>query len=751
MVNKILYGGIGVDTMRQKVVSVLVVLGVLFSLFRCSGDEEKSVEKISTMHGEVEHEAIEDEKDDKTLYKKAPASKEKSLDKVGALSHDKTLYKKSAEAIAREKEEARLAALEAQREAQEEARRLKEQKERAEAEKLAAIKAKEEARLAAIKAKEAARLEKLQKEADEKLALKAKALRLTEEEVKVEEIKRENVEMVYSLEEAMRVISMEKETLEKEKEEMLGAQDALAMKIVDLETRLKEAEEKSKKLKIATAAATTLAAQQAFAKAQSEDSKKLEALQVACDADKKKLLEEKKALALENEKLENAQKNLLVKIEEWEKKAKNVKVVPTDEFTKLTEEKRALEAKLNEMNATVVSTKESLLAKINEWETKAKEAEAKADKLKAATAAAATLAAQQALAKAQAEDGEKLQQLESDLNKTKEEKLALENQIKAFDEEKSKLLAANNELNSSLSAKESDLESKMNEVKALEAKLNEMNTTVSSTKESLLAKINEWETKAKEAEAKADKLKAATAAAATLAAQQAMAKAQAEDGEKLQQLESDLNKTKEEKLALENQIKAFDEEKSKLLAANKELNSSLSASQEALEGCKSKSTQLQEQLKATEAKIGDLEAAKAKAQEAELAKAQAAQEEAQRRQQAEDELKSTLELNKVEFKYASSMLLGNSRELLDRVADVMLQHPEFTYEIQGHTDAHGNEDYNIRLSTQRAEAVKAYLIKKGVGEDILVATGFGSSMPIADNSTNEGRLLNRRVVIKIAE
>ena len=108
-------------------------------------------------------------------------------------------------------------------------------------------------------------------------------------------------------------------------------------------------------------------------------------------------------------------------------------------------------------------------------------------------------------------------------------------------------------------------------------------------------------------------------------------------------------------------------------------------------------------------------------------------------------------MTKIEFKYGSSMLLGNSEELLDSVSQIMLEHPEFIYEIQGHTDAHGNEDYNVKLSTSRASAVKDYLIKKGVSATSLKSQGFGSSMPIAENNTNEGRLQNRRVVIKVAE
>ncbi len=62
-----------------------------------------------------------------------------------------------------------------------------------------------------------------------------------------------------------------------------------------------------------------------------------------------------------------------------------------------------------------------------------------------------------------------------------------------------------------------------------------------------------------------------------------------------------------------------------------------------------------------------------------------------------------------------------------------------------HTDNQGNENFNIKLSARRAEAVKKYLISKGVPADILDTKGFGSSKPIADNSTEEGRSKNRRV------
>ena len=69
--------------------------------------------------------------------------------------------------------------------------------------------------------------------------------------------------------------------------------------------------------------------------------------------------------------------------------------------------------------------------------------------------------------------------------------------------------------------------------------------------------------------------------------------------------------------------------------------------------------------------------------------------------------------------------------------------------ITGYTDNTGTPDYNTKLSQQRAEAVRAYLISIGVDSNKMVATGAGDSKPIADNSTKEGRAKNRRVEIEV--
>jgi len=66
-------------------------------------------------------------------------------------------------------------------------------------------------------------------------------------------------------------------------------------------------------------------------------------------------------------------------------------------------------------------------------------------------------------------------------------------------------------------------------------------------------------------------------------------------------------------------------------------------------------------------------------------------------------------------------------------------------EIQGHTDNVGSEQYNRKLSENRAKAVKNYLTTKGISDQRLIAVGFGKSRPKTTNRTEEGRALNRRV------
>jgi outer membrane protein OmpA-like peptidoglycan-associated protein len=83
--------------------------------------------------------------------------------------------------------------------------------------------------------------------------------------------------------------------------------------------------------------------------------------------------------------------------------------------------------------------------------------------------------------------------------------------------------------------------------------------------------------------------------------------------------------------------------------------------------------------------------------------------------------------------------------LLDDVARALADNPKIKVEIGGHTDSQGNDAFNLKLSQQRASAVRIYLIKKGITSDRMVAKGYGENVPIADNRTTAGRAQNRRV------
>jgi OOP family OmpA-OmpF porin len=99
----------------------------------------------------------------------------------------------------------------------------------------------------------------------------------------------------------------------------------------------------------------------------------------------------------------------------------------------------------------------------------------------------------------------------------------------------------------------------------------------------------------------------------------------------------------------------------------------------------------------------------------------------------------------IEFALDSWVISEGGAELLDRIAGILGRHPDFHIQVQGHTDVLGEEAYNLYLSQQRADAVRDYLVAKGVPGDQITSLGLGSSMPQADNATREGRRTNRRI------
>lgn len=106
-------------------------------------------------------------------------------------------------------------------------------------------------------------------------------------------------------------------------------------------------------------------------------------------------------------------------------------------------------------------------------------------------------------------------------------------------------------------------------------------------------------------------------------------------------------------------------------------------------------------------------------------------------------------LNHVYFDVAKATLRSESNKELQELAEYLKYKEDEKIEIAGHTDNDGKDADNMKLSQQRAEAVKNYLIKRGIAANRLIAKGYGATMPIADNSTEAGKQKNRRTEVKI--
>lgn len=104
-----------------------------------------------------------------------------------------------------------------------------------------------------------------------------------------------------------------------------------------------------------------------------------------------------------------------------------------------------------------------------------------------------------------------------------------------------------------------------------------------------------------------------------------------------------------------------------------------------------------------------------------------------------------LVLRSVTFEPGSESLLGESFRILEDVVRSLQLWKEVKIEIQGHTDALGSAQSNMKLSQRRADVIKEYFIEQGISAERLKAVGYGETVPVGDNETPEGRAANRRV------
>jgi outer membrane protein OmpA-like peptidoglycan-associated protein len=174
---------------------------------------------------------------------------------------------------------------------------------------------------------------------------------------------------------------------------------------------------------------------------------------------------------------------------------------------------------------------------------------------------------------------------------------------------------------------------------------------------------------------------------------------------------------------------------------------------------------------ATKAKAeADAAAAKAKSEaDALKAKEEAARAEAERSRKAAAELRAQLldqfnriletrdtprglvvNMGDVLFDFGKYNLRSEAREKLAKLTGIVLAHPGLKLEVEGHTDSVGSDEANQKLSEQRSDTVRSYLIEQGLPDAAVSSRGFGKTTPVADNETAAGRQKNRRVEIVVS-
>jgi outer membrane protein OmpA-like peptidoglycan-associated protein len=166
-----------------------------------------------------------------------------------------------------------------------------------------------------------------------------------------------------------------------------------------------------------------------------------------------------------------------------------------------------------------------------------------------------------------------------------------------------------------------------------------------------------------------------------------------------------------------------------------------------------------------DAAAAEAEARAQKAREAQQAAEASAQQAADQANQARERLRNQLNqvlqttetarglivnMSDVLFDFNKYTLKPDAREKLAKVSGILLAYPDLKVKVEGYTDNIGSDEYNQKLSEQRADGVRDYLVSQSVSDSNVTANGFGKSDPIADNSTNQGRAQNRRVELVVS-
>jgi outer membrane protein OmpA-like peptidoglycan-associated protein len=115
------------------------------------------------------------------------------------------------------------------------------------------------------------------------------------------------------------------------------------------------------------------------------------------------------------------------------------------------------------------------------------------------------------------------------------------------------------------------------------------------------------------------------------------------------------------------------------------------------------------------------------------------------------EIGQVVRLNNVFFDFDKYDLRPESFVELDRVVKLLRENPAIEIEMSAHTDARGSDEYNVKLSHNRAASVRTYIISQGIAETRIVSKGYGETKPVDTNETDEGRQMNRRVEFTITK
>jgi outer membrane protein OmpA-like peptidoglycan-associated protein len=109
-----------------------------------------------------------------------------------------------------------------------------------------------------------------------------------------------------------------------------------------------------------------------------------------------------------------------------------------------------------------------------------------------------------------------------------------------------------------------------------------------------------------------------------------------------------------------------------------------------------------------------------------------------------------MNMSDVLFDFNKYTLKPDAREKLAKISGILIAYPDLKVQVEGYTDNIGSDEYNQKLSEERADGVRDYLIAQSVPQSDVTAQGYGESDPVADNSTSAGRAENRRVQLVVS-